>query len=177
MKRYMLFIVMIFIFMILSAKDYTLYQIKTETNIPIKKLREYFKLEDNYPIDKPLQNVSQNDIESIKKQFEKEKTKFITSITLSGMGVVFISLIIVAFLIAQFRHAKTIQKKIGPSKPCRNLNNDALIAAMFTIYLHELEVEEQNKLMLTWKRTSISMWKAVSKAETPNTSYYKVRKK
>ena len=177
MKKILFIIVAyLMIFSFLNA-DYNLLLLKKETGIPVKKLKEYLDLPQNYPVQSTIKSISKEDIKNFKKRFEQEKMKFILSITLSGMGVVFISLIIVAFLIAQLRHAKTIQKKIGPAKPCRNLNNDALVAAMFTIFLHELEVEEQNKLMLTWKRTPISMWKAVAKAETPNLNYYREKKR
>ncbi len=179
MKKYIIILFIIAMLSVLFSEQtpYTLNSIKKETGIPVKKLRQYLNLPKDYSIQKPMNNISAENIKDIKEKFKAEKSSLILSITLSGMGVVFISLLFVALLIAQFAHIKTIQKKIGPAKPCRNLTNDALVAAMLTVYLHELEVEEQNKLILTWKRANISMWKAVSKTETPNENYYKTRKK
>ncbi len=176
MKFFISTMLIIFIFTALSATKYSLTQLKDKTGIPVKKLIEYLNLDKQYPRNKPIPQLDKADIDKIKNRFENEKHTMILSITLSGMGVVFISLIIVAFLIAQFRHINKIQEKIGPEKKCRNLTNDTLIAAMFTIYLHELEVEEQNKMILTWKRTPVSMWRAVSKVETPNSAFYKEKK-
>jgi hypothetical protein len=40
------------------------------------------------------------------------------------------------------------------------MSDYALAAVVAAIFLHEEEVEEENKLLLTWKRASTNMWKA-----------------
>ena len=178
MKKIILILIAVMIFtgLFSAEQKYSLNSLKNKTGIPVKKLIEYLNLDKHFPRNEPIPNLTNTQIAKLEKKFKNDKTTIITSITLSGMGVVFISLIVVAFLIAQFKHINLIRKKIGPEKKCRNLNNDTLIAAMFTIYLHELEVEEQNKMILTWRRTPISMWRAISKAETPNSSFYREKR-
>ena len=60
-------------------------------------------------------------------------------------------------------------KGIGDLKP------KVLAAIATTIYLHETEIDEGNKLIVTLNRTSgIKMWKAIS--SMPNTAYYTSRR-
>ena len=161
------------------AKSETVGELVKKTNIPSKKIKEYLNLDRNFPNNKELVSarITEEQIKKMPQQFKKDKINLIISITLSGMGVVFISLIIVAFIIAQLKHIGIIRKKILPRKQCRDLTSDGLVAAMLTIFLHEQEAEEANKVILTWKRAPVDMWKAVSKVETPNQDYYRRRNK
>ena len=172
-------IMIVFILLILYsfARSETVSELVKKTNIPSKKIKEYLNLDRKFPNNKELSSagITKEQIKRIPQHFKKDKTNLIISITLSGMSVVFIRLIIVAFIIAQLKHIGIIKKKILPVKQCRDLTSDGLVAAMLTIFLHEQEAEEANKVILTWKRAPVDMWKAVSKTETPNQNYYRRR--
>jgi Na+-transporting methylmalonyl-CoA/oxaloacetate decarboxylase gamma subunit len=109
-------------------------------------------------------------------------------ITLVGMIIVFASLILIGFIINQLSHLQKEKKSSKKRKKRKNKPNfsvstqqdepssDAIIAAITTVYLHELEVEEQNNLLLTWRRANVSMWKAVNKVNVPNRNFFKAQR-
>ncbi len=102
------------------------------------------------------------------------------------MAIVFISLVITAIIISLLQHLTIENKPKKPSKKKKKndykrsfetmqVNSNAIVAAITTVYLHELEVEQQNNMMLTWKRAPLSLWK-VSRI-LPNQEFYKTKKR
>ena len=176
--RYKIFLVAVLISFacsILWAEDtplnasMSIRQISENAKIPIRKMIEYLDLDKNVDVNAPLTKLNLND-DDLKKAvsiYQEHKKEYYIGIVVVGMGTVFASLFLVAFIIAQLRH---IDKKKKPkertvpvfsSQGLKTLEEDDIVAAILTtLYLHELEVEENNKLMLTWKRTPLSMWKA-----------------
>jgi len=147
----------------------TISQICKETKIPVRKMIEYLDLDIDTNTHTPIRdfNRSNSDIQKAIKMYSEGKKGYYLGIVIVGMGTVFASLILVALIIAQLRHLdrKKAHKPQAVSKYSTSglgtIEEDNIIAAIVTtIYLHELEVEENNKLLLTWKRAPLSMWKA-----------------
>jgi Na+-transporting methylmalonyl-CoA/oxaloacetate decarboxylase gamma subunit len=137
--------------------------------IPVRKIIEYLDLPQNTDISIPIIELdrSNEDMENAIAKYNANKPTYYLGVVVAGMGTVFFSLLIVAFIIDQLQLLDK-KKKVKPRK-IPIIQNDALesdgeedvVSAIVTaLYLYELEIEENNKLLLTWKRTPLSMWKA-----------------
>ncbi len=111
------------------------------------------------------------------------------NIVLAGMLIVFVSLIVVAVVISFFKHLsknklelkkdenRTMSKRISSvvplteKSPVQPLDQRLLTAIITMIFLHENEVENQSKMLLTMKRAKMSQWKQASKNRMPNDSF------
>lgn len=147
----------------------TLRQYSEKTCIPVRKLIEYLELPQGVDIDKTVAELNRttSNMMEARDRFEKNQSSYHWGIVVVGMGTVFVSLILVALVIGQLRHLDKKKRKIEPQIPKYSTagldtsEEDDLVAAIVTsLYLYELEVEENNRLMLTWKRAPVSMWKA-----------------
>ena len=128
--------------------------------------------------------VTKADAKKALAEYRKGELSFVRNIAETGMLIVFASLIVVAVLIGLLRHLHIFDKKrntpgqgkssvrsiVGTISSSGDMSNYALAAVVAAIFLHEEEVEEENKLLLTWKRASTNMWKA-SKS-MPNDTFY-----
>jgi Na+-transporting methylmalonyl-CoA/oxaloacetate decarboxylase gamma subunit len=144
-------------------------QISGNAKIPIRKMIEYLGLDEKVDVNAPLTELNLNDADLQKAVsiYQERKKEYYIGIVVVGMGTVFISLIVVALIIAQLRHIDKKKKTKGRTVPTfssaglQTSEEDDIVAAIITsLFLYELEVEENNKLLLTWKRTPLSMWKA-----------------
>ncbi|MDP8220574.1 MAG: OadG family protein [Candidatus Stygibacter frigidus] len=147
----------------------TIAQICKTTKIPVRKMAEYLDLNLNNDIHTPVKdlNCQINDIRKAAELYSEGKKEYYIGIVIVGMGTVFASLILVALIIAQLRHLdrkkaprQSSQKEFAVIGQGNDEENDIVAAIVSTIFLHEQEVEENNKLLLTWKRAPLSMWKA-----------------
>jgi len=100
-----------------------------------------------------------------------------------GMLVVFISLILIGFIINQLRHLNPqsrTRKEAEPNgkaaEPEPDVSTNAIIAVITALHMHVREAEEQRKLMLTWCRAPMSMWRA-GKVAMPNREFVLTRRK
>jgi hypothetical protein len=107
-------------------------------------------------------------------EYRKGELGFVRNIAEIGMLIVFVSLIVVAVLIGLLRHLHIFEKQgtkpgkgkssvrsiVGRISSSGDMSDYALAAVVTAIFLYEEEVEEENKLLLTWKRASTNMWKA-----------------
>lgn len=153
--------------------DYTpqksLLEISRESEIPVKKWIQYLELPQNTNAETTLSQLKLSQ-KKLDKAFdlylENEKT-FYAGVVVVGMLIVFTSLIITGMLISQLEHfskkkskKKTVKTSVGKvTGPAEHISSSAIVAAITAVYLHEIEVEEQNKLLLTWKRAPLSVWK------------------
>ncbi len=169
----------------------TLQQISNETHIPVKKIINL--LDGDYSKETTVveTGLTNDAIEKAIEKYNSIKIHYYWSIVAVGMVIVFLSLILIGFIIGLLEHlniidkvkekkadakkSKTKIKKITPIDG--NLSNDAIVAVVTAIYLHELEVEEKNKMNLTWKRQPLSMWRSSNIANLPNSSFYKLRRR
>ena len=102
--------------------------------------------------------------------------------------IVFSSLILISIIISLMKLLNTekTQKGLSEDKSVsnrtkirstgqRDLNPKILASISTTIYLHELEIDEENKLLVTLNRTSgTKMWKLTN--TMPNTAFYTTRR-
>lgn len=171
----------------------TLKEVSQKNHLPIKKLIEYLKLN---PRDKSLYqatlkdlHVRPADIDIIVKDFKENLPQFGAILTVLGMSVVFFSLILTALIISQLvhvgktgkqehKHGHSVQTPVGKvtAKKHEDLSTGSVIAVITAIHLRMQELEEENKLMLTWRRANVSMWQASGKVQFPNFKYTQNRK-
>jgi len=173
-------------------KNTTIADLSKATEIPIKKLETIMKRDFNQHDLLIDLGITQEDVTSIIKTYEEVKSDFFWNIVLIGMVIVFASLILTGFMIGLLRHVNIFEElkekkalaktKAGKPKIKKitttdgNLSSDSIVAVITAIYLHELEVDERNKMNLTWKRTPLSMWKAANAVNLPNRNFHKVRR-
>lgn len=112
------------------------------------------------------------------------------NIVFAGMVIVFASLVLVALIIdllkhlqkkdknqSQTRNELNLKKKIDSisqiqtNTPAPPMTQEILTAAIMTIFLHENEVENQSKMLLTMERAKISPWQQSSKLRMPNANF------
>jgi len=173
--------------------NYTVHEISKKLNIPIKKLLEYLKLnvQDKSNYDKTLLELhfTPEDIDKINKDFLEHKSEFGAILTLLGMLVVFSALAITALVISQMVHFNpkkkpvvsapaSVQTPIGTvnTSKSEDMSSAAIIAVITAIHMRMQELEEESKLMLTWKRANVSMWQATGKVQFPNSQFNQFRK-
>jgi Na+-transporting methylmalonyl-CoA/oxaloacetate decarboxylase gamma subunit len=165
----------------------TLQQLSSEIQIPVKKLKECLGLENQIQNHATLQElkIGKKEVAEAINEYNEKRLGYYWSIVILGMAIVFLSLVITAFCINLLQHvtSTTGKKKKSPKKKTslnRTIGNmqvssNAIVAAITTIYLHEMEVEEQNNMMLTWKRAPLSLWK-VSRI-LPNQEFHNTKRK
>ena len=150
----------------------TLLEISVQTNIPVKKIAQYLKMEDQTKFNLSIQElgISNEDVNSAIAEYNANKKSFYTGIILVGMGIVFASLLLVGFIISLLQHLGEPKKKtkvitsVGTvTAPKEHINSNGVVAAITAILLHD--AEEDDRIDLTWKRQTISMWKAAGMAE------------
>ena len=152
----------------------TLLEISVQTNIPVKKITQYLNLENQTKFNVSLQelNISNEDIEKAIAEYQENKVSFYTGIILVGMGIVFLSLLITGIIINSLQHIgkhgkvkkAVVKTSVGTiTAPKDHISSNGIIAAITAMFLHD--AEEKDKINLTWKRQSISMWKAAGMVE------------
>ena len=152
----------------------TLHEISTQTNIPVKKITQYLKLENQTEFDVSLQElgISNEVLKTAIAEYHKNTKSFYTGITFVGMGIVFVSLLLVGFIINLLQHIgepkkkkKTVvQTSVGTITASKDhISSNGIVAAITAIFLHD--ADERDKIDLTWKRQTISMWKAAGMVE------------
>jgi Na+-transporting methylmalonyl-CoA/oxaloacetate decarboxylase gamma subunit len=163
----------------------TLKQLSSAIFIPFKKLIECLKLENDIQHEQTLSElgIGKKEIIAAIEYYNENRFGYYQSIVGLGMFIVFFSLLITAFFIGLLQHVNFDYKGVKKNKKPKQMLNrtigtmqvssNAIVAAITTVYLHEMEVEEQNNMMLTWKRAPISLWK-VSRI-LPNQEFYKRR--
>jgi hypothetical protein len=126
-------------------------------------------------------------------QINPEASNFnMWNVVLVGMSIIFVSLVIIAFLVDLLKHfqkreknnkfseqKKIISNTISSLKPLLHkeqvseLNHNVQLAILTTIFLYENEIENQSKMLLTMKRTKTSAWKQGIRFLMPNYGFTK----
>lgn len=183
MKNIFIIVLLISISLLVAEKaefnfsnDTNLIVISEQANIPVKKIVELLDLDDISDYNKTISelDISNQQINKAIEEFTENRNSFYAGVALVGMSIVFGSLIVIGLVIASLEHInfekkpkkQTVQTSIGKvtSAP-EHLSSNGIIAAITAMYLHEMEVEEKNKLHLTWKRQPLSMWRATNMIE------------
>ena len=120
-------------------------------------------------------------------RYRAAEPAFVGSIVLTGMVIVFVSLLVVSLLIGLFRHLhifdraektdtgkRSVSSVVGTIRSTGDLGVRSIAAVVAAIFLHEEEVEAETRLLLSWKRASTNLWRA--HASMPNEVYYGVRR-
>lgn len=156
------------------APSTTLLEISERTDVPVKKITQYLKLDDQIKFNNTMQKlgISNEDLEKAIAEYHINKNPFYTSIILIGMSIVFASLLLVGLIINSLQHIgetrkikkTSVQTSSGKvSAPKEYISSNGVVAAITAMFLHD--AEEKDKINLTWKRQSISMWKAAGMVE------------
>ncbi len=169
----------------------TVSQIATTLNIPNKKLKAMLGNSD--PLDTSWDDMSIQalgiELETMKQaneEFTRDILLYGSSVTLVGMLVVFVALVLISIMISQLVHlnrekqqSKTIslssdgQVKSAP----KNLSRDVIVAAITALHMHEMELEDRRKMVLTFRRTPINQWRASAILSMPNREMNPLRSK
>lgn len=167
-------------------EETSLRDISHQTGVPIKTMAEYLGVpysEQHEPLTKF--DLDEVDIQSALERFDKDKRIFYWGVVVVGMLIVFSSLIITALVVyllkftskkdegtAKGKQPQKVNKRVASAT---DMNPKEIAAASLTLYLHEIEREEQNKLLLTWRRANISMWRATNSVNMPNQIYQNLK--
>jgi len=160
----------------------TVSQIAHILDIPIKKLRSLLGNDD--PLDNSWDHqsiqalgIKPQTVREIEADFLDDIVLFGLSVTLVGMLVVFSALLITSLIISQLVHLsrekkrdKTIvldsQKEV--KKAPKDLSSSVIVAAVTALHLHDMELEEKRKMVLTFRRTPANQWRASAILSMPN---------
>ncbi len=176
------------------TKKSTIMSISKGFDIPIKKLRGKLNLkrEDS---DKTLEelNIPVKKVNGIISTFKSNLMEFSWGVVFIGMLVVFLSLLLIGFIIGQLQHIENLSRKkekkysantlsvntsVGKvTAPSDQISANAIVAAVTALHLHVLEIEETNKLLLTWKRTSLNLWRYYYKFKMPNREFSQLKRR
>jgi len=169
------------------SAESTLLELSANTNIPVKKYIQYLELPADTDLHTSLAElkIGAKDLEKAQKAYDENLIPFYTGVVIVGMSIVFVSLMLTGLIISQLKNlGNKPKKKVKKASvktsggtvtgPADHLSNNAVVAAITAIYLHEMDVEEQNKMLLTWKRAPLSMWKASN--IMPNNEYFQAKR-
>jgi Na+-transporting methylmalonyl-CoA/oxaloacetate decarboxylase gamma subunit len=186
MRNVILLALCLFGFALLSAQATTevvpdslanIGQLAANHHVPVKKLIQELNLPMGtaYTTMPKDVHLSHEQVQAAIQNFQDHRMNFGGILTLLGMSVVFAALAITATILSQFHRFNRENKPVKPVqkevvKPMRG--DDAYVAAMVALYMHNQEIRERNKLLLTWRRAPVSMWKASAIVEMPNREYY-----
>ncbi len=168
--------------------DMTLRDAATELKMPVKKLMQRLDIpEDAQATDTIAElEIQQAQLEEIHEEFHTNLMGFCTSMTVIGMMVVFLSLIVTGLIISQMKHLNRSKKKTAQTKtvetsigkitgPQPDISTNAIVAVITALHMHIAEAEERQKLILTWKRAPLSLWRGSSRNAMPNQTYFQVK--
>jgi Oxaloacetate decarboxylase, gamma chain len=155
--------------------DTSLQEISKQIDIPLKKLAEHLGVFDQTKFSSNMQElkITNADIEKAVVEFHENKVHYFSGIVYVGMGIVFTSLLVVGLIIASLQHIVaprkgkkvSVKTPLGEVKaPKAHMNSNGIVAAITTILLHD--ADEEDNMEMTWKRQSISMWKAANLVES-----------
>lgn len=168
----------------------TITEIAHSLNIPPKKLRSLLGNED--PLDNSWDNqsiqalgIKPETVLEVKKAFSKDIVLYGLSVTIVGMLVVFSALLITSIIISQLVHLsregkgnKTLELDSNKNlkKAPKDLSRNVIVAAITALYLHDLELEEKRKMVLTFRRTPANQWRASGILSMPNREFIPLRR-
>lgn len=176
------------------TKKSTIMSISKNFDVPMKKLRGKLNIarKDSYKTLEEL-NIPVKKANKVVEDFLNNFMKFSWGLVFLGMLVVFLSLLLIGFIIGQLQHLENIGKKKTKKKIPNSvsvntsigkvtavsdqISANAIVAAVTAIHLHILEIEETNKLLLTWKRTSLNLWRYYYKFKMPNREFSQLKRR
>ncbi len=169
--------------------SWTVHEFASSQKIPVKKLCAALDL-DLPSLDGPSLSSLGIDEETAAKairEYRSSENRLVRSIILVGMGIVFTSLIVVAFLVSLLRYLQFFERRsksngtsrsvpsvVGTITSTGDMSDYSIAAVVATIFLHEEEVDAENRLLLTWRRSTGSAWR--TGGLMPNSAYFETKR-
>lgn len=160
----------------------TISEIAASLNMPVKKLKAMLGNDD--PLDKSWDHMSIQalgiDLDTVaaaQESFSKDIVLYGSSVTLVGMLVVFSALVLTSLIISQLVHLNrernstriiTLSSDRKLKKSSKNVSRNVIAAAITVLHIHEMELEERRKMVLTFRRTPTNQWRASAVLSMPN---------
>jgi hypothetical protein len=157
--------------------DWSIVELAEAQKVPLRKLAEVFGKSLDVAENRTLRQlgISEEQAEKALSRYRAGEKNLVANMVLVGMAIVFGSLVLVAFLISLLRHlhifrrpmlrsdsdASSVGTVIGTIISSGDLSDYSIAAVVTAVFLHETEVEAENKLLLTWRRAPMSRWKTV----------------
>jgi len=169
-------------------QSWTVHELAASESVPVKQLTSNLGLDFADIRNRSLSDlgITRQDAESALARYKADEPGMVSSIVLVGMLIVFASLVVVAFFISLFKHlhifekikfrrkTQTAETEVGVITSRGDMSENALAAVITAIFLHEEEVDSENRLLLTWKRVSARAWKTGE--EMPNALHFATRR-
>jgi len=167
----------------------SLTEVAFKLQIPLKQLNFYLDIDLKTESEKTLDelHISRSALKKALKNYSENQSSFYSGIILVGMLIVFLSLIMVGLIIDRMKFLKHLdnyqkQKLVKSRKNTlqvmgEKISQNDIVAAITAVYLHELETEEESKLLLTWKRATQNPWNTAAKFNMPNRVFFQERRK
>jgi len=170
------------------SPSWTIHELAASESIPVKQLAMELGLDFTVARDSSFSDlgITRQDAEGALSRYREAEPAMVSSIVLVGMLIVFASLVVVSFFISLFKHlhlfekikarreSKSVDTAVGTISSRGDLSEKAVAAVITAVFLHEEEVDSENRLLLTWKRASARVWKTGD--EMPNALHFAARR-
>jgi hypothetical protein len=168
--------------------SWSIYQLSHSESIPVKSLATGLGLTLDEASDRSLADlgITRERAADAIHEYRESEVSMVGSIVAVGMMIVFASLVVVAILIGLFRHlhifdrdrsvprARSVKSVIGTITSQGDLSEQSIAAVVTAVFLHEEQVDAENRLLLTWKRASGSAWR--TGGFMPNSTYFAAKR-
>lgn len=168
----------------------TISEIAFKFSIPVKKFKALLGNHD--PLDTSWDNtslqalgISLDTVQAVKQEFEGDILSYGGSVLIVGVLVVFIALILTSIVISQLVHLNRKSSKesiIKVSSSCqvksapKNISSNVIVAAVTALHMHQMDIEERRRMVLTFRRTPTNQWRASAVLSMPNREMTSVRR-
>ncbi len=164
------------------SPSWTIHDLAASKSVPVKQLARDLGLDFSSASGKSLSElgISREDAVAAFTRYREAEPGMVGSIVMVGMLIVFVSLVVVAFLISLFKHfhifekKRTVKTEMGKVSSYGDMSGKAVAAVITAVFLYEEEVDTENRLLLTWKRVSARRWKTGD--EMPNALHFAARR-
>lgn len=168
----------------------TISEIAFKFSIPVKKFKALLGNHD--PLDTSWDNtslqalgISLDTVQAVKQEFEGDILSYGGSVLIVGVLVVFLALILTSIVISQLVHLnrKSSKESIikvsssGQVKSApKNISSNVIVAAVTALHMHQMDIEERRRMVLTFRRTPTNQWRASAVLSMPNREMTSVRR-
>lgn len=168
--------------------SWTIRELAHSESVPVKKLAAEFDLVLREAEGSSLAalGITRSDADGAIERYRETEGRMVGSIVAVGMIIVFGSLVVVASLISLFQHlhildrgwsrrkSRSVKSVVGTITSQGDLSERSIAAVVAAIFLHEEEVDAENRLLLTWRRASTSVWR--TGGAMPNSAYFAAKR-
>jgi Na+-transporting methylmalonyl-CoA/oxaloacetate decarboxylase gamma subunit len=168
----------------------TISEIAFKFSIPVKKFKALLGNHD--PLDTSWDNtslqalgISLDTVQAVKQEFEGDILSYGGSVLIVGVLVVFLALILTSIVISQLVHLNRKSSKENTIKVSgsgqvksapKNISSNVIVAAVTALHMHQMDIEERRRMVLTFRRTPTNQWRASAVLSMPNREMTSVRR-